>query len=63
MPEFDSGRIERDRAGLFDCFLDLAGWHEQEICLVVYEPCDQPGTGDAVNMNVRTGDPFHGFSF
>ena len=39
---------------------DLIGGNEQELGLWVDELADEPRTGDAVHLDVLTGDPFHG---
>ncbi len=57
--KLDARRIERDGSGLRSNFVDLALRHEQELSLVVDESSDEPGTRDAVDVNVRTGEPLH----
>jgi hypothetical protein len=54
-------RIEGDCAGLFDDLFDFRRRDEQELGLIVYETGNQPGTGNAVHVDVGTGDPEHGF--
>jgi hypothetical protein len=57
--QFYTGRVEGNRAGLLDDLLDLAGGDEQEFSVIVNEAGNEPGTGNAVHMNVRAGDPKH----
>jgi hypothetical protein len=59
MTQFHTRRIKGNRSGLFGNFLDLAGGDKQELSIAVNEACDQLGTGHAINVHVRTGDPFH----
>jgi len=58
--QFDVGRVKGDCAGLLGRFLDLTGGDEQELGIAVDEAGDQPRAGDAVHMDMRTGDPQHG---
>jgi hypothetical protein len=59
MTQFDAGRIIGDRAGFFCDFFNLILWDKQEFSFSVDKAADEPGTGHAVNMYMRTGNPLH----
>jgi hypothetical protein len=63
MAKFNARRIEDNRAHLLGDFFDLTGRHKQEFRFAVNEAGDEPRTGDAVNVDVGTGDPLHVNSF
>src|SRR6266511_2432398 len=63
MAKFHARRIERDRACFFCNLIDLALRYKQKLGFIVNETSDEPGTGNAVHMDVGTGDPFHSNSF
>jgi hypothetical protein len=58
--ELHTRRVERDSTGFFDGMLDLAGRNEQEIGVVIHKTGDEPRTGNAIDMDMRTGNPEHG---
>jgi hypothetical protein len=62
MAEFHARSVKWNRARLGGDFLDLSLRHEEELGLVVYEPRDEPGASDAVNVDVGAGEPLHGRS-
>jgi len=52
-------RIERNRPFAFRDRLNLTFRHEENLRVRIDESRDQPWTSDAVDMHVRTCDPFH----
>jgi hypothetical protein len=60
MPQLNAWSIKRDGTGFFYNAVDLDLGDKQEFGVAIDEAGDQPRAGDAINMNVRTGDPFHG---
>lgn len=51
--------VHVDRACLPGDNIDLVLRYEKEFGLAVDETGDKPGTGNAINMNMRTGYPEH----
>jgi hypothetical protein len=59
MAQLHAGCIEGDGAVLFHDTLDFSPGNEEELRFVVDKAGDQPGAGYTVNVDVRTGYPFH----
>jgi hypothetical protein len=57
--QLDARRIERNRARLGSDSIHLALGDKQKLGLAVYKARDQPRTGYAVNVDVRTRNPLH----
>src|SRR5450756_2710867 len=59
MAQFHPRRIEGDRSGLFYDSLDFTPGNKNKLRIAVYKAGDQPRASHAVNMDVRTSNPYH----
>ena len=59
MSQFRIRHIEGYRANALGLGLHLFSWNEQELRVLVHKFFDEPGTGNAVNFNICSRDPFH----
>src|SRR6266566_4258916 len=59
MTEFDVGHVVWNRVFPFGGRHDLAGGNEQEFCLRIHEPFDQPRTRDSIDVGIGASDPLH----
>src|SRR4051794_36147036 len=58
--EFHAGNVVGDGISLLGHGLHPVAGHVEEFRLLVDEPGDQPGAGDAVDLWSFAGDPLHG---
>src|SRR5437899_12798556 len=54
--------VIRYRAGVFDYLRNVLRRDEEKFRIFVNELFDQPGTGDAVDLRLFAGNPFHACS-